>query len=874
MMRFPRFTSNRWVSRDDQASELDEEIRAHFAMAVADRIARDEAPDEALAAARREFGNVTHVKEVTRETWGAVWLDRLGQDLRYAVRSLRRAPVFTAVAVATFAIGIGVNAAMFTVVRSVLLRPLPFRDADALYVISHAPDRAKSFVGPSMADREYLDFRTATRAFESTTSYNTYPATLLGAGEPVRLPTAGVTPSFFATLGIRPQLGRAFADGDDRPGANAIVVISAKLWRERFGADRRVIGRSVSVEGYTKTIVGVMPDGIDFPRHSDLWVPALIQLSAHNSRLQPVIGRLAPSSSRMRASAELHAFVQHEAERLGDRIPERATPEIIPLRDAVVGDFRQSLLIFTAAVALVLLIACANVSNLMLMRASARRHELGVRAALGAGRGRLVRQLLTESVVVALLGGVLGLLIAQAAVSLLLAFAPADLLPRATEIHIDPMVLLVMAGACVAAGIMSGAAPAIGVTRREVRESLGDSVRSTSRSPLRAIFVAAEASLALVLLVGAGLLIRSFVELQHVSLGYRTDHLVTATVDLPETQYRTPELLHTVQRRMSAQMAAIPGVKSVAAVNWLPLARTYTVGDFTREDGIALPPDYVVLKPCVTPEYFSVMGIRVREGRGFLPTDDATAARVVVIGEGVAKRLWPGHSAIGKRIAMADKPRPEDWMTIVGVVDDISQGGPAEPRAEAIYQSLAQVQQTFWINHLNFVVSTDGDPSAIASGMRAAIRAVDPRQPIESVMTMESRMSAVVAEPRFRSMLLIVFSALALVLAGVGIYGVVAFAVGERTREMGIRVALGAPPARIVRLVLRGTALLAVPGFLIGLAASLAATRVLRGFLFQVQPTDGVTFVAAGVVLFAVALAAGIGPARRAGHVDPVVVMK
>jgi putative ABC transport system permease protein len=868
-MRWP------WNRYDADDHALDDEIRAHFAMAVADRIGRGESPDDALAAARREFGNVAHVKEVTREMWGGMWLERLAQDLRYAIRSLRRAPTFAAVAIATVALGIGANTAMFTIIRGVLLRPLAFPDPGALFLVSHVPDQAKSFAGPSMVDREYVDYRRLTRSFAATTSYTQYPATLLGAAEPLRLATAGVTPSFFSTLGVPAQLGRVFRKGEDAPGANAVAIIAARLWRERFGGDTATIGRSVTIEGYRKTIVGVMPDGFEFPRHTQVWVPMAIDPGPRNARLSPVIGRLARGATTVGALAELRTFVANEERDLDANRTERATTEIIPLRDAIVGDVRGTLLLFGGAVAIVLLIACANVSNLMLLRTLTRRHELGIRAALGASRPRLMRQLLTESLVVALAGSLLGLLIARAAVALLLAAAPADLLPRESEIHIDLAVLGVMLVSCVAVAGVTAMAPMLRAAHHDVRDALTDAGRTTSRGRLRGAFVTAEMAMALALLIGAGLLLRSLQKLTSVDPGFTPDHLVTGTVDLPITRYQTPELLHDVQRHLSARIAAIRGVRSAAAVNWIPLSMDMTMGDFALDDGRPLPPDYNVLKPCVTPEYFSTMGIRIRQGRGFLASDDAASGRVVVISRGVAQRFWPTASAIGKRITMSDKPQPRDWMTIVGVVDDVVQTGLADPRAEAIYLPLAQVEQPFWLNHLVFVARVDDAAVAtVAVAMRAAIRAVDPDQPIESIMTMDTRISGIIAEPRFRSMLVLVFSGLALTLAAIGIYGVLAYGVTERARELGIRLALGAAPRDIVGLVLAGSARLAIPGLVIGLAAALAGARVLTAFLFQVRSTDPVTFIGATVVLLTVALGAGYLPARRAARIDPVLTIK
>jgi putative ABC transport system permease protein len=865
-----------WEARreaDDLA--LDDEIRSHFAMAIADRVARGESVEEAAAAVRREFGNVGHVKEVTRETWGGLWLERLVQDVRYAMRSLRRAPVFAAVAILTLALGIGANTAMFTVVHGILLRPLPFRDPDALYLVSRETEGVRHFVGPAMSDREYVEYRRSTTKFSATTSFNASPETLLDAGEPLRVQVAYVTPSFFSVLGVRAAHGRIFRDGDDQPGANAIVVIGDRLWRDRFGGDSAVIGRSVRVEGYTKTIVGIMPPGFEFPQHSEIWTPLIFNLSSHNSRFRTVLGRLAPGATIADATAELRAFGANR-----DRIDPppaqlQLSTSISPLRDAIVGSVRPSLLVFAGAVGLVLLIACANVSNLMLMRASSRTQELGIRAALGASRGRLLRQLLTESVIIATAGGLIGLAIAYAGVSLLLAAAPPDLLPRAKEIHVDLVVLGVALVTCVAAGVIAGIAPAITASKRNLRDTLNESGRTTARVPLHTVFVTAETALALLLLIGAGLLMRSFERLRSVDLGFVPDNLISVTLDFPPTRYKSAELLHDVQRRLSARIAAIEGVRSSAAVNWIPLTNTTIMGDFTLEDGRELPPGYMVLKPCVTSDYFATMGIRILQGRGFLPTDGAGTAPVVIVSRGVAARLWPGQSPLGKRLAMNDHPKPSDWMTIVGVVEDVVQEGVAQARAQALYQLIPQVDKTFFLSHLNFIARTDAaHAAAVAQGIRAAVREVDPEQPIESIMTMNSRLGSVIAEPRFRSLLLGVFATMAVLLAAIGVYGVLAYGVTARTRELSIRMALGASPAAVVRLVLANSALLAIPGLVVGLAASLGATRVLSAFLFQVSVLDLPTFAGATLLLLVVALGAAYAPARRAGKVDPLITMK
>jgi len=726
-----------------------------------------------------------------------------------------------------------------------------------------------------MIDKEFMLFRAQTKTLAPLATYNTYPATLLGAGEPLRLATASASPSLFTTLGVRAQHGRVFRDGEDTPATNAVVVIGNRLWHDRFGGDTNVIGRSVSVEGYAKTIVGVMPPGFEFPKHTEIWVPLTIDPAATNSRFQPVVGRLVPDVTREQALAELRAFSRIQERTDPHERDEHFTTSIIPLREGVIGDVRPSLFIFAGAVGLVLLIACANVSNLMLMRAATRTHELGIRAALGASRSRLLRQMLTESVVVALAGGIVGLGVAYAGVRLLLAAAPPDLLPRTNDIHVDLFVLAAAFLTCVVAGVISGTAPAISSSRRDVRDALSESGRTTSRVPLHAVFVTAETALALLLLIGAGLLVRSFARLRAVDLGFVPDNVITVTLDFPLTRYKTPASLHDVQQRIAERVAAIDGVRASSAVNWIPLTNTTIMGDFTLEDRRPLPPDYMVLKPCVTADYFATMGVPIRQGRAFLPSDGPTTQRVAMVSEGMARRFWPNESPIGKRLAMTDKPTPREWMTIVGVVDDIVQEGPDRARAEAIYQLLPQVDSPWFINHINVVVRTDAAHSApVAAALRNVVHAVDPEQPIESIMTMTSRVSAVVAEPRFRTLLLGVFSFLALALAAIGIYGVLAYGVTARMRELGIRIALGATEVGVVRLVLVGSALLVIPGLIIGLAAALGATRVLSSFLFQIRANDIATYLGATGILLAVAVLAAYVPARRAGRIDPLITMK
>ena len=862
-----------WGRRDEASSrELEAEIEAHLAMAAADRMSRGEAPDPARDAVRREFGNVGQVRELTRDAWGAVWLDRLVQDLRYAVRTLRRAPVFSAVAIATLALGIGANTAMFTVVRGILLRPLPYPQPASLVLVEYIPAPMFSLDGWTMEGSDYAGLGRSSKAFSSLGGASTYPVTLLGAGDPVRAPAAGVTVPFFRTLGVRPVVGRWFNDGEDGEHTAPVVIISSALWRSRFGGDTAVIGRSITIDGVPKTIVGIMPANFDYPLRTQVWEPLTYSGLAGSDRWISVVGRLSRGATLPQARTELQAFaLQAGSLRTGDRGP--TVTAVIPLHDAVVGDVSKSLWIFSAAVALVLLIACANVSNLLAMRARTRSHELAIRTAIGASRGRLIRQVLTESLLLSGIGGAAGLGVAVAGEALLMRAMPPGLLPRTGEVRVDLVVLAALALGCIVAGVLAGGTAAALAIRQHPRQAMSDAVRATSRGRFRGIFVTVEVALALVLLVAAGLLIRSFTRLRSADLGFTPTHLVAATLDFPEQQFPTADLLRGIEGRVASSIAAIPGVMATAAINFLPLDSSYIRGDFLLKDGRKLPGGYSVIKPAVTPSYFAVMGIPIRQGRGIFESDVRGSPRVAVVSEAMARRFWPGRSAIGEQFSMNDHPAP-DWITIVGVAADVSQQGPAAPRPEIIYQPIAQMEQPFWISHFTFIVRDTLPERVVIPAIRQAVRAVDGNQPIGAIFTMDRRISDAVAEPRFRSTVLVVFSALALALATIGVYGVLAYAVAERTRELGIRMALGAAPAAVLRLMLASAARVTIPGLAIGLALSVAATRVLAGFLYEVRPTDPSTLAGASAVLLVVSLLAGLGPALRASRIDPVATIK
>jgi putative ABC transport system permease protein len=854
---------------------LDEEIRGHFAMAIAERIKRGESPEEATAAARREFGNVAHVKEVTRETWGGIWFERLLQDVRFTFRSLRRARGFTAVAVLTFALAIGVNTTMFTVVNGILFRPLPFRGENDVFVLSHAPT-GQFGNGPAMFDATYAAYARSQRSFESTTSFAGGLATMTGVGEPTRLMVTGASPGFLRVLGVSPARGRDFTPAEQLDSADSHVIISDALWRDRFGSDPNVVGRALELDGVRNTIIGVMPPTFDFPNGTRIWRTAPIYPNPHRVSSRQVVGRLARGITPAAAQAELQAFTKRFDEQQSDLRIERPLDGVIPIRHAMVGDVRRSLLLFEGAVAFVLLIACANVANLLLMRTAARQHEITIRTALGAARGRLFRQFLTESVVIALLGGALGVGIAIAGVPALVAAAPSGLLPRSHDIRIDWTVLAVTAAVSILAGLVFGVAPALQSTRRAIRASLVESGQASTppRTALRSAIVILELALALVLLVGAGLMTRSFLRMRSVDLGFKPANVVTFTVDLPEARYPTVAALRDFRRRTEAALRGVPNLQAIAAVNWRPLSNASIMGDFQIEGGQERPPGFIVLKPCVTPDYFRVMGIRLRSGRGFTAADNESTPRVAIVTASVATKLWPDGNALGKRISMSDKPGPNDWLTIVGIVDDVIQDGVKARPSPAIYQTLDQVHFAPFINHLAFVARTDADPGLVERQFVGVLKSVDPLQAPESVGTMASLVMLSIAEPVFQMRLLALFSILAVILAAVGIYGVLASAVSERSREFGIRMALGASPPAVVRLVLRRTAVLSIVGVAVGLAGAIGVTRVLTKFLFGVEPTDPLTFTIVTAALVATAFAAAFVPARRASRVDPLIAIR
>ena len=861
-----------FFSRWRREQDLDEEIQTHIQMAIEELVVQGHSRAEAERAVRREFGDVTRVKEATQAMWGGVWLDRLLQDLRFSVRSLARDRGFAFVAVLTLALGVGVTTAMFTVVNGVLFRPLPFFDPERLVAVGvQRPSQATG--EPRVMSEHFVELAQASSPFARMGTYMIYPpATLTGAGEPFRANPAYVSAGFLEVLGVNPALGRGFTREEDRPDGSWVVVLGDAVWRSRFGSDPDILGKTATLDGISRTVVGVMPSGFDFPNRADLWLPLAANPFQQEgaSFTNPVVARLAENVSVEQARAELSALVATtEWQSLWRAGGSETTPtaRVVPLKDVVVGDSQYPLLIFTGAVALVLLISCTNVANLLLMRAGTRGQEIGLRRVLGAGRPRLVRQLLTESVMVAVVGGGVGVLVAATCVQALLALAPPGSIPRGQEVGIDLTVLAFTLAVSTVTGIAFGLVPAFHATRGELRDTIVEGARTYSRRRglARGALVVAEMGLAVVLLIGAGLLLRSFQQIRAIDLGFQPDNTLTFYVDLPEDSYAEVESTMALHRRVLDGLGRIPGVEAVSAANYEPfgpLDRSTTVIVEGTEE--RLPISWMV----ASQGYFRAMGIEVISGRGFTARDDASAAGVVMISESMAEQLWPNRDPVGERLS-----GHPGWLTVVGVAEDVVRFDVTAPGGPLMYLPLSQMGEARELHHMSYVVRTASSPRLVAPAMRSVLRDADPKLPGGAISSMDQVVLSSMGDRIFQTRILGVFAVLALLLAAVGIYGVTAYSVSERTQELGIRMALGAPPRQVVKMTLGRVLKLVVPGLVLGSVAALAATRLIVASLYEVTPGDPATFVGVALLLGVVAVAAAFVPTRRATLINPVDVL-
>ena len=856
----------------DVRADVDEELAFHLETRAAEYVAQGMASADARARAVAEFGDL----EEARRRCRAIGEERLRRhrrgergeamlsDLRLALRGLVRRPGFTAVVLLTLALGIGANTAIFSVVHGVLLRPLPYAAPERLVALW--PDHF-------LSNAELFFLRERMRSAERVESYSPgWSVTLTGAGDPAQLPAARVSSGFLRALGVPPLLGRAFVDEDARPAASDVAILSHALWRSRFGGDPAIVGRRILLDGRAHTVVGVMPRTFWYHANDvQLWQPIVVDPLAPFHREASALGiaRLRPGATPASLLAELRTLVGPMRETLAYDADYGRDVDVVPLRDALVGSVRTPLLVLLGAVACIVLIAIANVGNLLLVRAAERRREVAVRLALGAGRGRLVRQLLVESVTLAAVGGVLGVGLGLIGVQLLRALLPADV-PRVQEIGASPTVLAVSAALTLVAGMLVGLVPALAAAGSEPRGALRgrtDDGGGRGGRRLRGGLVIAEVALAFTLGVGAGLMVRTLWNLSQVDPGFRSARTLTFTV--------APSGRGTTRRQyvtdLMARLRALPGVVAVGATHHLPLAGESWDTDLTVE-GRPLPTGAVPPRAAwriVTEDYFRAMTIPLRDGRPFTTRDDAAAPPVVIVNERLARELWPGERAIGKRV-QAGYATMLQMATVVGVVGDVRHDGMAAAPPAEVYVPFTQRLA----GPMHVVMRTDDEALAHAAVVRETAQSVDAGVPVADLRTLDAVVATSVAEPRLVMALLLLFGALGLVLGAVGVYGVVSYAVGQRTREIGLRMALGAEWRTIVRLVIADGMRWAAAGVVLGLAAALLLSRAMQGLVYGVAVTDPATYAALALLLVGVVLLASWLPARRAARVDPAVVLR
>ncbi len=876
--------------RDDAVADVDEELRFHIESRVADLVALGMSPEHARREAVERFGNVDNIAQtlhvLSEEREHAMqrseWMHSLAQDLRYAVRQLLKSPALALIAIVTIALGIGANSAIFSVVDAVLLRPLPYAHSDRLMYLS---ERWPGGRNGSVSIGNFAEWRARSRSFEAISASSGETVNLTGTGEPVRLFGARVTASFFRTGYMRPELGRYFLDEEDQPGAPHVVVLSHPLWTTRFAADPAIAGRGIELNGERYTVIGVTPKEYSLtPEDEQLWIPAAFtpaQLNEHDEHSLGVFGLLKPGVTPAAAQRELSAIEKD----LHDRYPRTGTPTeagVESLRGILVADYRTQLLVLVGAVGFVLLIACGNVANLLLARSASRQKEIAIRSALGAGRARIVRQLLTESLVLAVTGGAAGLVIAHFGIRFLVTMSPPGV-PRLGEARLSGVVLAFTIVVTIGCGIVFGLVPALRAARADLQGTLKEggkgSAMGSSRDRLRSVLVVAEVAVALVLLVGAGLLVRSAMLLQAVKPGFDPSGVLSFRVALPKERYGTPELARKGFDRILEQVTALPGARSAAVTSTAPFGGGGQNGLLV--EGRAFDEKNIILGVLrmTTPRYFETMDVPVLRGRIFSDRDIAGNPKVMIINETLAKMAWPGGDPIGKRIACCEGgPNSEpSWKEVVGVVGDVRAWGLGGDIRPEFYLPIPQAPAASWnwINRaMTVVVRTAGDPASLIKPAQRAVWSVDPTLPLYQVGTLTEAMERTTASTRFNMMLLTMLGATGLVLAAVGIYGVIAYFVSQRTHEIGIRMALGASATSVQGMVVRQGALLAVTGVVIGLIASLALMRALATLLFGVTPRDPVTLLGVGALLAAVAIAASYVPARRATKVDPLSALR
>jgi predicted permease len=877
-----------WRSRME--SEMDAELRFHME-ARADDLERSGVPhQEAMRRARIEFGGIERIKEEGREARGVSFLETLVLDIRYGLRTLRKGPGFTAVAVLTLALGIGASTAVFSLVSVILLKPLPYPNPDRIVL----PELV-SPPGVNLSSEYFpwgeIQFRMLTQdahPFQAVGAFQSDSFNLTGAGDPAFLDGFRASAEFFPALGISPSLGRTFTDEEDQPGREYEVILSNRLWRERFGADRGILGQAVRLNGHAYTVVGVMPVGFvfpraeempssfNFPREAQLWVPLAVPAEPKGGPSElAVIGRLKPGLNIEQAQAAMDLITKH-AEAWDPQWKGWFNTRVIPLARQVVGDTQRPLQLMLGAVGIVLLIACSNVANLLLTRSLGRQREFTLRAALGAGRARLIRQLLTESLLIAATAGGVGIFLSYAGIYFVKAFGPSNI-PRLREVTLDLPVFTFAFGIALITGVLFGLAPAIGATRKNLVDSLKKGGQRSGGSPtspgMRNALLVSQVALALVLVISAGLLTRTFFRMLGADGGFNAERVLTFQLSLPALKYGDQSQIVTFYRNAIERLRSVPGVQSAGIGETVPMggegeSTVIRMPDHPAASQKEMPfANYTI----ISPGYFSSVGTPLLRGRDFLETDTAESLPVTIVNAAMEKKYWPGQSAIGKQVGPGSTRFP--LLTIVGVVPDVKHISVREESAPEMYVLFTQKP---WPSLLNMRVAlrTKIAPASVTESVREAIHSLDPELPLAKVATLATLVDDSLSQPRFSMLLLGSFGMLALLLASIGMYGVISYSVMQRTQEIGIRMALGAERRDVFIMVLGQGARLAGLGITIGLVAAVGVARMMASFLYGVQPIDPLTFAAVSLLLVGIALLACYLPARRATRVDPMVALR
>jgi predicted permease len=867
--------------RSRRESELETELLSHLEAITEENIRRGMAPEEARRGARREFGGLEQTKELYRQQRGLPFLETFLEDIRFGTRMLAKNPGFTIVAVLTLALGIGANAAIFSVVDAVLLRPLAYKDADRLVTILHNGDNP-------VAVANYIDWRDQSSSFEAMGAADYWSANLSGIDSPEHILGLSVTQSLLPLLGVEPLLGRLFVAGEDQKGAEHEVILSYGLWQRRFAGDSKVVGKAITLDGQQYTVLGVMPRTFKFApfwaTRAEMWVP-----NAFGDRIHSREGNSLRIFARLKrdvALSEARAEIATITARLEQKFPGTNRDVMVtPLKQNVVGQVKAPLLLLLGAVGFVLLIACGNVAHMLLARSATRQKEIAVRTALGAPRKRVIRQLLTENLLLAAMGASAGLLLAVWGTRALVALSPV-FLPRVDTIRIDARVVLFLIAVTALTGVVFGLAPAMQASAVNLTDTLKDGGRGGSdshrRNRLRSFLVASEFALALILLIAAGLMVRSFFALQSIDPGFNPHGVLSMAVSVAGTEESEPHRRAIFYRQLIESLRTLPGLEAAGGINHLPLAGDLWGWPFAIEGrGKSLPGESpLAVYRVVMPGYFETMRLAVLRGREIAASDDPSAPGVVLINEKAAREYWPGENPLGKHITFDDDQRASPtWLTVIGIVRDAKQGDWAQAPYPEVY--LAALQNGGFLgeseshaSYITLVVRTRGNPAALSGLIKNTVWSFDRNLAISEVLTMDDVVAEANAEPRFEMALLGVFAGVALLLAAVGIYGVMSYSVERRTHEIGIRISLGASRTDVLKLVVRQGMVLALAGSAAGIVGALLLSRLMTKLLYGILPTDPLTFTGVAVLLTFVALAANYLPARRATRVDPMVALR